>query len=198
MKKLSKILSALLVLILSVFTLSGCSDKEKPTATVKDFLETFKSKNYEKVYSFVNDSESIKDKLNASNAEMPDKVSKVILDKIADVKYEVTEEKIEKNKASVKVKLEVNDIGHALTETITEYMQTALTMAFDENADEKAMEKLAEEKMLDKLNGKLDKVTKDVEIKLEKKNDKWVIEPSDDLINALTGNMKALAEAFEE
>ena len=123
---------------------------------------------------------------------------KSLVDKVVEFDYEVTDEEINEETATVKVKITTYPFGTAMTEFITEYMSQALTLAFSD-ASEDQMDKLVTKLYNEKMNGMTEKTyTKETSLKLNLTDDGWKVAeiPADsDFYNALTGNLiKSMGE----
>lgn len=194
MKKRIFFLSLFLVIAI-IFT--GCSEKGKPTKIVSQFLDAYKSKDYKVSEGFIKNKEFIKD-----NQNFPKELRPKMEDKFSQIEYKILSEDIKENKAKVKVEIKFNEMGKVLAGALTEYMQEAFTSQLS-GGTQKDIEKILNEKMLKALEkNDIKRIKKTIEINLSKEKDQWKIEASEDLENALFGNLiefgKKMQSSFEQ
>ena len=131
-----------------------------------------------------------------------------MIPKMLDFDYELSNEQIDGDKATVDVKFTTYNIGDASTAFFSDYMSQALILAFSD-ASEEELDSVA----TTILSGKLADLTekkfeKTATLSLSMKDDKWMvdeIETGGDLIDGLTGglvtafaNMEDALSAWEE
>ena len=191
---LKRIVSMLTIISMIFILLTGCSDKGQPTKALENLFRSYSGQDFEKTSEFI---EGANKDFAKEMKEMLDEVQSSLLEKITDFTYTIKSETIEENTALIEVEMQINDVGTAMLQTAQEAFALAFSMAFSD-ADQADIDKLLEQKILDRLNSEIPKVTKNVKVNLVKKNNKWLVEVNDDLLNALTGNMAVLAEAFDE
>lgn len=170
--------------LLLVFT--GCQKSETPTDVVKAFFTAYQANDRAKVQELLVDPEK-SDPLYDFNADSG--VDKQIIEKARNFTYaDSGVETIEENDATVTISMDYPNVAGVFTSILDEAMAKAAT---DANADPDELMKWLEEELQVRLEGDLDKVTKDVNIKLKKVEDKWKIdlENSTELLNALMGDL---------
>lgn len=206
-KIMRKLAVCVTICLVAVFALCGCGGPT-PTETADTFLSAVKSGDTETIktvydggsfnlLSAVEDEEAEE----GDEAEDDNYFEEILLPKLQDFNYELSNEKIDGNKATVDVKITTYDIGSAFSSFMSEYFTQALTLAFD-GASEEQIEKLANTLFETEIN-KLKKRTysETVTLDLVKKDDTWKVAAVDgdsSFLNALTGNMIKTLENLEE
>ncbi len=180
-----KLMPVILITFLSI-SLTGCS--AKPDETVKDFFEALKQQDIQKASSFVKYNSSQKDlKIDKFESKEQEKMIKDVLSK---VDYSLGEVNKDGDTATVKVSVTAIDLGSITTKTIGELLPTLMAQSFsEEKVDEKKQQEVIIQHMLNSINDPNAAKTKtDVTIKLVKDGKEWLIEPNEQLADALTGN----------
>lgn len=198
---MKKILSILMIVVL-LFTITGCSGS-KPQDTVKFYLDSLKNGDAEEAVEYL--------KLEEDTIETPDEIISDEEDedfneafKIAysKLEYRILETEVNGDTAVVETEINAPDLGTIMTEVFKEVLPMALASAFDDSDDnynDEEMDNLMNTMLLDKVNSDdMPMVKKKIKINLVKEGDKWLIEPDDKFFNAITGNLKAISELFEE
>ena len=201
MKK--KLLSLLLIAAL-VLSFTAC-DTPSPTEVTTSFLQAIKEQNTEAVASVYADSNfSIAEVLGEeADLESEDEISKYFTDevfpKLLEFDYEVLEEKIDGEKATVDVKITTYTLGDAFTAFFGDYLTQAFALAFGDASDE-AMESLAISLLKEKIGAMEKTYSETVTIALSQKDGAWVIDELDDdspFVNAVLGGMIKSVETLE-
>ena len=206
MKKLSL---ALVVCLIVAFGFCGCGGPT-PTQTADTFLtavkagdtETIKTvydgKSFDVLAVLDEDSEG-----DASDEDImeDDELVKMLIEKMQDFDYELSNEKIDGDKATVDVKITTYNIGNAFTAFMTEYFTQAFALAFSDAADDQ-IEELANTILETKLNELKDKdYSETVTLNLVNKDDGWKvakIKNDSDFYNAVTGGLVKAFESLED
>ena len=121
--------------------------------------------------------------------------------KMLDFDYELSNEQIEGDKATVDVKITTYNIGNAFTSFFSDYLSQALILAFSD-ASEEDLDALA----TTILSGKLADLTeksyeKTATVNLSMKDDKWVVDEvqnGSDIVDALTGGLVTAFSGMED
>lgn len=194
MKKI-KVLTAVILAFLLMFSLTGCGEIEKAESAVKGMFEAFKSSNIEEAQKYVN----IEDITSAGETDMT-KDSAVITDTVfKNLSYEiVSSEQTDDNTVIVKTKITTTDMKPVMGEYFSKTLEYTLSNVFtySELTEEEKSAKMNEilEECVSKDN--LDTVTNEVDIKVVKNdNNEWKIESDETFVNALLGG---LIEAIED
>ncbi|MCR5034343.1 MAG: DUF5105 domain-containing protein [Clostridia bacterium] len=203
----------LLIVITLCFALSislyGCGDKAPtPTETADTFLTAVKAQDTETIKTVYEGEtldmlSSLEDEESESEDSLMDDdyFGKILLPKMLDFDYELSNEKIDGDKATVDVKITTYDIGSAFSAFMSDYFAQALTLAFGGASDEQ-IEELANtifESKMDELKEKTYSET--VTLDLVKKDDVWKVAEIDEdseFLNALSGNMIKTLDKLEE
>ena len=194
MKIRKKIVITIMAVAL-IFGLTACGDS--PTNVAEKFLEGIKTNNTEAVaetyaggeINLLNPSTDEGTKEDALFKAMQEQ----LLPKIQQFDYEVSNEQIDGDKATVDVKIKTYDIGTAFSNFIQEYMKKAISMKLSKASDEE-INKTAESILKEQV-GKLTEKTyeKTVKLNLTQKDGKWMVDKfnsdSTEVVDALTGGL---------
>lgn len=209
MKKKIAILMAFC--LLALVALCGCGGPT-PTETADTFLSAIKAQDEEAIKTvyagedFDLMGDVSKNGYGDENDDSSDLLSgedmtEMFMSKLLDFDYELSNEKIDGNKATVDVKITTYEIGNAFSSFMTDYFSQALTLAFSGASDEQ-IEKVADNILTEKFTELKSKdYTGTATLKLVKKDDVWkVAEIGDDaeFLNVLSGNMVKTLENLEE
>ena len=215
MKRKLLVITAIMVMIA---VLSGCGPKiPTPTETTDSFLQALKSQDAEAIASVYDGmdvdlleaaSDSAEDNETDSDSETTDTGLEAVyeeqmLPKMLDFDYELSNEQIDGDKATVDVKITTYRIGDAFTAFFSDYISQAFMLAFSD-ASEEDLDALATTILSGKLADLSEKTyEKTATLSLSMKDDKWVvdnIEDSDEFLDAITGglvtSMKTMTDAF--
>ena len=115
------------------------------------------------------------------------------------ISYEIIDETIDGDEATVKAKI----TNLNMTIIMGEYITQALALAFSQIGETEVDEAELEKQMEDLLIGLLSKednemMSTEVDIKLSKIDEEWKIELNDDLINALFGGLSNVVNEFQD
>lgn len=160
MKNLRKITIAVLALTM-IFAFGACTKSNTPTVVVEKQMQQIKDEQSEtELSSLVSD---------ASIAKKYKKQYQKLLEKIQDFDYEVTDEKIDGDSATVTVKITTYDFGKAYQEMYEQISKDAAAGKISSSTDTtNYIYKL----MFSKMNGLKDKdYTKKVKVKCTKDDD---------------------------
>lgn len=191
--KVLKKLTLILTLVLFTLTLVACGPK--PDETVKNFFEAAKKSDFNAMATYMKKEGNKGDfKFDDANQE---KIVKAVFSKIS---YESVSSTVNGNNATVKAKVTSLDLPRIYGKTVGDLMPTLLASAFSATENDAKNDAAVENQIMQAfLNAMNDpnaaKTTTEVDIKLVKGDKGWVIEPNDDLLNALTGNLN---KAFKD
>ena len=215
MKRKLLVITAIMVMMA---VLSGCGPKiPTPTETTDSFLQALKSQDAEAIASVYDGtdvdlleaaSDSAEDNETDVDSETTDTGLEAVyeeqmLPKMLDYDYELSNEQIDGDKATVDVKITTYRIGDAFTAFFSDYISQAFMLAFSD-ASEEDLDALATTILAGKLADLSEKTyEKTATLSLSMKDDKWVvdnIEDSDEFLDAITGglvtSMKTMTDAF--
>ena len=215
MKRKLLVITAIMVMIA---VMSGCGPKiPTPTETTDSFLQALKSQDAEAIAGVYDGtdvdlleaaSDSAEDNETDSDSETTDTGLEAVyeeqmLPKMLDFDYELSNEQIDGDKATVDVKITTYRIGDAFTAFFSDYISQAFMLAFSD-ASEEDLDALATTILAGKLADLSEKTyEKTATLSLSMKDDKWVvdnIEDSDEFLDAITGglvtSMKTMTDAF--
>lgn len=173
------------LLLISIFTISLTGCGTSPQKTAEKFLDSLKQQDLATASSLLQNNTSKKG-LKYNDAEQ-EKLVKSVFSKINYTLGDVTENT---NTATVKLIITSIDLPKITTKIITDLFPTMMAQAFSEQkVDEKKQDSMIFQNMINSINNpEAPKTKTDVVIKLIKGDNGWLIEPTDELLNALTGN----------
>ncbi len=207
---------AILAIFSVIFFFSGCGSTPSPTETTDTFLQALKTQDVETLASVYAEAEldlldAAAESVESEEAEDAEEaaedtgLTKVyeeqMLPKMLDFDYELSNEQINGDKATVDAKITTYRIGDACTAFFSEYISQAFMLAFSDVSEEE-LDSLA----TTLLSGKLADLTeknyeKTVTIALTKVDGKWVvdtIQPGNDAIDAITGGLVTAFSNMED
>lgn len=208
----------LLITLAMILSLTACGTPS-PTSVTDSFLTAIKEKDAEAITEhYVNDEfdlfEELSDAVSGEDEEETEKNANDALIKVyeenmfpkmLDFDYELSNEKIDGDKATVDVSVKTYQLGSAFTSFVGEYIGQAFSLAFSGASDEQ-MNALAANLLTSKLDELTEKTyEKTATLSLVKKDDKWLVadvEGNKDVLNALYGGLvdsiDNMAAAFDE
>lgn len=201
MKRFASILVVALTACLCLAFVPACSSEPSPSEVVKSALDAMKAQDTEALAKYYSgDMGSLEgsiDSLGQESGDMTEEQSSLMesfANKLYDFDYELGEETIDGDTATVAATLTTYDMGTAFGEAISDYFNTAFAMAFS-GASQEDMENL----LYDSLRGKIDALTEkthtaDIEFTLTKTDSGWMLDAfSDETADAFTGGMLSTA-----
>lgn len=201
---MKKKLCSLLLILALVLSFSACSTPS-PTEVTTAFLQAVKEQNTEDMADlYAEGSWSLSEEAGEeADLEEDDELSQYSMDevfpKLSEFDYEVLEEKIDGEKATVDVKITTYNLGDTFTAFVGEYLAQALTLAFSD-ADEDAIAALGASLFKEKAADMEKTYTETVSIPLSQVDGAWVVDEIDEespLINALTGGLIDALDTLE-
>ncbi|MGH4124323.1 MAG: DUF4878 domain-containing protein [Clostridium sp.] len=176
----------IMVAILFSFSLVACG--AKPDATVKKFFTSAQKSDIVSMESYIS-----KDKTKDSFKYTDTNQEKIVKSVLSKVSYAIVSSSVTGKNAVVKTKVTSIDLPKIYGKLITDMLPELLKQAMSgQKSDPQAQIMTSFNKYI--IDPNAPKTTTDVDIKLIKGDKGWLIEGSDDLLNALTGNLsKALA-----
>lgn len=203
----------ILVILLSavmILTLCSCGGAS-PTNTAENFLNAVKAGDAEAIAEVYVDSDF--DILNAASdsdeedaaSETSDSLTMVyeeqLLPKLQDFDFEISNEQIDGDSATVEVKFTTYKIGEAFSEFFGEYLTQAFALVFSDPSDEQ-MDEIAGSIMSEKVGALTEKsFEKTATMKLVKKDNQWLVEKisdDSDLLDAMSGGLVTMVQSLDE
>ncbi|MBQ3394116.1 MAG: hypothetical protein IJG64_03070 [Oscillospiraceae bacterium] len=140
-----------------------------------------------------------------NDSDLPDSVTKQLDEKIFGFDYDVIEETVDGENATVKVNITAFPIGEAVIEWFREYISTRLSMAFS-GASEEEMNAYLESSFTEKLAALEEKSYEStITLSMYQTNGKWMIDESsldskfiDRVSDGLFSSITAMSNAFSE
>ncbi len=170
------------LMVLTLMACGGTSSDNGPKTVVKDFFQALKDGDVKTASSYLVESDD------TLGDEKQEEMLKTLFENLT---YEIQSSDVKEDTAVIKTKITTVDLGIVFQDILAEVMTKALEMAGN---DEESSQQEIEQLFVDLLNEKtkdpdVEKVTNEVEIKLVKKENQWLIEGDDAFINAITGNL---------
>lgn len=198
---MKKIIGIILSLTL-VLGLCACGGPT-PTEAANDFMRAIKEQDTETLKTvYAGGSLDITEdvKKGKGKDEFDELFGDALYEKLFAFEYEVSNEKIDGDKATVDVAIKTYGLGTSFTNFVSEFMAQAFSLALS-GASEDAINKKSVEIFSAKLDeAKLD-YEKTVTLNLTKKDNGWVVDElaeDGDFFNAITGGMIEAAKNAED
>ncbi len=181
-----------MVILITSLSLIACSPK--PNDTMDSFLQNFKKQDFKTAMTFVKGNDS-SEALEFENEEE----KKIVEGVLSKLEYEILSTEVKGDTATAKVKITSCNLPKILSTTLAELMPTLFASAFSqENVDDAKVEAMMMENLLNAINDpKAPTTVAEINVELVKENNNWLIVPSEDLLNALTGNLSKMSELLD-
>ncbi|ACQ53482.1 DUF4878 domain-containing protein [Clostridium botulinum] len=189
-----KLMPIIFIAILSI-SLTGCSPK--PDETVKGFFGALKQQDIKKASTFINVNSFYKElKVDEFDSKEQEKIVKAVLSKFD---YSLGDVEKNGNTATAKVSVTSIDLGKITIKTIDKILPNLIDEAFSQGKiDEKKQQAVIIQHMLNSINDpNAPKIKTNINVKLVKGDKGWLIEPDEELANALSGNLYSVAKKFQ-
>lgn len=168
---MKKLLISLLVLSLLILTACG---NPGPTAALKADLENAKTSPEEIIGEIDEDG-------------FGEKATKALIDKVLEFDYELGEEVIDGETATVETTITTYPFGQIFSNVVTNFITQSFSMSNSMTDEE--MNKLMDKLLIEELNKAEKNYTKTIKIQLKQDNGAWVVQEDVQMSNALTGGM---------
>lgn len=204
-----KHIAVILAVFTTVFFLAGCSSTPIPTQTTDTFLQALKAQDSETMAEvFAGEKIDLLDAVSdeeedteAADSGLTKIYEEQMVPKMLDFDYELSNEVIDGDKATVDVKISTYRIGDAFTAFFSDYLSQAFILAFSD-ASEEDMDTLATTILTGKLADLTEKsYEKTATISLTNKGGKWVVDmldTNDDFLDAVTGGLLTSFGSMED
>lgn len=206
MKKTAAVLVVAFAVCLCLVSLPACSSEPSPSEVAKYALEAMKAQDSEALAKYYSgDMSSLEgsiSSLNSGDAQMSESQSALMdsfAQKLFDFDYQLGEETINGDTATVMVSISTYAMGTAFAEALTDYFNSAFAMAFG-GASQEELENLLYDSLKSKLDALSEKThTSNVELTLTKGDGGWMLDPlSDEAADAFTGGLISTSETVSE
>lgn len=188
MKSFFKKFIGLITSFCLLMSITACGG-QKPDEAVKGFFDALNKNDIKTAATFLNSNNK---KISYDN----DTQKKIVGKLLPKIQYKIISSTVSGNTAKVKTKITAPDLVKVTSKMTTDLLPTIFAAAMSGNVDEKKEDKLIEDYYIKSLSAKnVTMTSNDVNIELVKDANKktWLIKSSDDLVNAITGNLsKAL------
>lgn len=199
-----KKLYSLILLTVLIFTLLSCGANPSPTEVTDKFLSAIKSQDgsISSYYSGEVDNDN-------SLLDLPDSfddaTDSLLAEKFTSFEYEISNEVIDDNKATVDVTITTYNIGEAYAQAISEYIQNAFSMVFSGASDEE-IEQLMNDALIKNITDASFDYTTTVTVSLTNDEESgWMVddfETNTALLNSISGGLieklSDIASSFNE
>lgn len=197
MKKI-KVLTAVILAFVLMFSLTGCGEVQKAESAVNGMFEALKSSNFEEAQKYVN-----VEAITSAGESNATKDSEVITNTVLkNLSYGIiSSEKTDNNTVIVKTKITTTDMKAVMGEYLKKAFEYSMANVFTypEISEEERNAKMNEilEECLSKSG--IGTVTNEVNIKVVKNdNNEWKIEADEAFVNALLGGLVEAIEDIQE
>ena len=170
---------------------------QSPTDATNDFMKAIKEKDADALKAIYSDGdidlmkEAKQSDSSGVDAKLDEIYNKELEEKLFDFDYEVSNEKIDGDHATVDVKIKTYGFGTTFTKFMEEYFIQIFNMAMDGKSDDE-IDKEATEMLSAKMKDMKKDYEKTITLSLSKKDDKWMVGSVDNNINfydALAGGL---------
>jgi len=193
MKSFLKKFIGLIACFCLLMSITACGG-QKPDEAVKGFFDALNKNDIKTSATFLNSNNK---KLSYDNEDQKKIVEKLF----PKIQYKIISSTVSGDTANVKAKITAPDLVKITNKMATDLLPTMFTDAMNGNVDEKKEEKLMEDYYIKSLSAKnVTMTSNEVNIKLVKDANKktWLIKSSDDLVNAVTGNLEKAVDTLSE
>lgn len=195
-------IAAVVIILAMTVMLAGCGLTESPTQVTEKFLKAVQESDSDTIKDvYADDNFDLSDNIydtekksdeKSSDTELDKVIEKQLQKKLLDFDYEVLSEKVNGDKATVKVKIKTYAFGSAFSDFVSDYIEQAFALAMSGASDKKidALAATIFSQKLDKLKKK--SYSKTVSVKLTKDDGKWKINKlsdTGDFMNAISGGL---------
>lgn len=193
MKKEKKILAVLLI-VMVLLSMVACGGGETPEKAVSNMLDAVKGLDSETAEKYIDYDTLMGPTEEVTEESAEDQVLKKLF--FAKLSYEIVSSEETDEGATVTVKITNIDMA----DVFKNMLQKALPLAFSGLSDEEMEQQISEifTELISDPDAKM--ATNTVDVKLEKKDDQWKIELTDELTDAIFGGllsgMKDMSNAF--
>ena len=172
-----------IVLLALVFCLVTACSKTPPVAdALKADLENAKANPEEIVSSIGADA-------------FGEEATSALVDKILEFEYEIGEEKVDGDSATVELTVTTYPFGDIFTDLLTKIMSSGEELA---NMTEDELNDWIGDTLTEMLDGAEKTYTETISVPLELEDDQWVVQEDEDFANAITGGMMDFANSALE
>ncbi|WP_026895995.1 hypothetical protein [Clostridiisalibacter paucivorans] len=196
---MKKLLLLTIILVL-VFTMGACSQKNKsntPENSVEAFLDSYKNGDIIKSMEYVENKTSTEiEQIKKNFIEDKDsKSSQAFLKTFSKIEYKIINSDVKKDFAIINTEITAPNlskiIGQLIEEISSDNMSTDSIQSREDTLEKMAdMDMIIGDKLLEKINSdNIPMVTKTINIKLVKKNGSWLIKTNNEFKRAITGNL---------
>lgn len=189
LKKFIGVITSFCLLI----SITACGS-QKPDEAVKGFFDALNKNDLKTAATFLNSNTK---KLSYDNENQKKIVEKLF----PKVKYKIISSTVSGNTAKVKANITAPDLVKITSKMATDLLPTIFTAAMGGNVDEKKETKMIEDYYIKSLSAKnVTMTSNEVNIQLVKDSNKktWLIKSSDDLVNAISGNLSKAVDTLSQ
>jgi len=170
--------------------------QENDTDTIKSVYEPGELSLFKLLFAITGDDET-------ASADLEDlgPFQGIFESKITDFDFEVGEETISDDTATVEVTISTYAIGDAVSSALTEYLSQAFILAFSEDTTEEDLDNLFESILKSKTDAAAKTYTKTITIPLAKTDDGWKVSDlsgNEEFVNVMTGGLIDAVNSFND
>ncbi|MCJ7855642.1 DUF5105 domain-containing protein [Lachnospiraceae bacterium NSJ-143] len=171
-----------LISVLMILSSAGCGSAKSasPESVVKSYFEALKQSDFETASKYIDDEAA-----EFSNNENDEQTKEIVAKLIENLDYTISSSEKDGDTATVKATIKNISFSDVMTDFVGEAMTLAFSGLSEDEMDSKFMEILSS--CFDKNKDNI--VENDVDIKLEKTENGWIIISDNSLTNAILGGM---------
>ncbi len=198
MKKTIKRLTALFLVLILAFTMTGCREVEKAENSVNNMFKAFKALDFEEAKKYIDVTGIVPSQPKEGLTDDTTMFMENLFDRL-DYKI-ISSEKIDSKNVHVKTEITAVDMKSLLIEYFPDTVEYMFSVAFAyPQPTEEEIDAKLEEMFIDKISEtELSTVTTEVIIQVYKDGGDWKIQPDDDFVDAVFGKLQAAIEELEK
>lgn len=197
MKKLTKGIAILMAALILMLSLTGCGEVKNAEKTMSGLVLALKEGNLEEAEKYMNITELVN---TASLDQKSEEVYEMLGYIFKNLEHKViSSEKIDKGNVNLKVEITATNMEPVLADFIASYLQYAFANALSSDKSEEELSAKAMEIFKETISKEgLETVTNEVVVRVEKTEEGWKVKSTDELVNALTGNLIKAIEGMSK
>lgn len=187
----------MLLLLLFTFSTSLIACAAPPDKTVNSFFTSLQKGDIKNATTYLVSSTSNKNTFTYNSPEQ----EKIIQQIFSKLKCEIVSSSVEGNTATVKTKVTAPDLTRITTKMISELLPALFVQALSGDNAQQDNDKLFEQYFINSISDpNVSLTTSEIDIKLIKDKNKktWLIQPDDNLSNAMTGNFEKAINSISD
>jgi len=192
MKKQFKSLLGLVLVVVLMFSMTGCGEVKKAENAVNGMFVAFKALDFDKAKEYVNVEDIVSSETTATDSINGQMFMKTLFDRLG---YKIiSSEKVDNKTVIVKTEITAIDMKPVLGEWFKNALQFAFENAFEQVSDEESNKRMEEMFIEAATKEDLATVTNTIDIKVVKIDKQWKIETDDKFIDSVLGGLQSASD----